>query len=175
MMDGIKKRIMGMVARAVVDSVADSSGLQKIKTEIRSELERFQSYGLTSNPLPGAEMIVLSLGGESGHQIVIAIDDRRYRLTGLQSGEVALYTDEGDYVRLGRNGVMTLNAGSTLKLGGESASDPVMRKSDFDSFLTKYNAHIHPVPGVTTGPGSTSSSPTVSTHVATASTKVKSQ
>jgi phage baseplate assembly protein V len=63
--------------------------------------EQFQNYGFSSAPLPGAEYIVIPVGGNSKHSVVVASEDGRYRLQ-LQDGEVSLYTDEGDYVLMKR-------------------------------------------------------------------------
>lgn len=63
--------------------------------------ELFQHYGFTSAPLAGAEFIALPVGGNSKHTVVVASEDGRYRIQ-LKDGEVALYTDEGDYVHLKR-------------------------------------------------------------------------
>jgi hypothetical protein len=52
--------------------------------EVRDKAERFQDYGFTSNPKRGAEAIVLFPGGQRAHAIIIAVDDRRYRKTGLE-------------------------------------------------------------------------------------------
>ncbi|SDH81370.1 phage baseplate assembly protein V [Pseudomonas flavescens] len=63
--------------------------------------ELMQHYGFTSAPLAGAEYIVLPVGGNSRHSVVIASEDGRYRVK-LADGEVALYTDEGDHIHLKR-------------------------------------------------------------------------
>lgn len=67
--------------------------------------ELFQNYGFSSAPLPGAEYLVVPVGGNSKHAVVVASEDGRYRLT-LQDGEVSLYTDEGDYVHMKRGRVI---------------------------------------------------------------------
>ncbi|MBP5056336.1 phage baseplate assembly protein [Pseudomonas chlororaphis] len=69
--------------------------------------EQFQNYGFSSAPLPGAEYIVIPVGGNSKHSVVVASEDGRYRLQ-LQDGEVSLYTDEGDYVHMKRGRVIEL-------------------------------------------------------------------
>ncbi|WP_064116775.1 phage baseplate assembly protein domain-containing protein [Pseudomonas fluorescens] len=69
--------------------------------------EQFQNYGFSSAPLPGAEFIVIPVGGNSKHTVVVASEDGRYRLQ-LQDGEVSLYTDEGDYVHLKRGRVIEI-------------------------------------------------------------------
>lgn len=63
--------------------------------------ELMQHYGFVSGPLPGAEFIVLPVGGSSSHSVVIASGDGRYRLE-VKDGEVGLYTDEGDFIHMKR-------------------------------------------------------------------------
>ena len=67
--------------------------------------ELFQHYGFSSAPQPGAEYLVIPVGGNSKHAVVVASEDGRYRLR-LQDGEVSLYTDEGDYVHMKRGRVI---------------------------------------------------------------------
>ena len=64
--------------------------------------ERAQQYGITSHPHAGAEVIVVHVGGDRSHPVILACDDRRYRVQGLAGGEVCLYTDEGDKILLKR-------------------------------------------------------------------------
>ena len=89
----------------------DKGGLQTgqvslLEDELRDKVERVQDYGLTSNPLPGAEAITLFVGGNRDHGLIIKVDDRRYRLKGLKGGEVAMYTDEGDFIHFKRDNNM---------------------------------------------------------------------
>ncbi|MFW9266516.1 phage baseplate assembly protein [Pseudomonas sp. NR3] len=69
--------------------------------------ELFQHYGFSSAPLPGAEYLVIPVGGNSKHAIVAASEDARYRIA-LQDGEVSIYTDEGDCVHLKRGRVVEI-------------------------------------------------------------------
>lgn len=122
----LKRRVSLMITRAVIKSVNDAGGIQALqislyKDEIRDQFERFQNYGFTSNPKPGAEACSVFFGGDRGNGIVVAIEDRRYRLRGLESGEVAIYTDEGDKIVLKRNNTIeidthTLNVNATTKV-----------------------------------------------------------
>jgi len=41
------------------------------------------------------------VGGNSKHTVVVASEDGRYRIV-VKDGEVALYTDEGDYIHMKR-------------------------------------------------------------------------
>lgn len=102
------RRIGMAVARAVVKLVTDGGGRQALQAEIlegelREGVERAQNYGLTSNPHPGSDAIIVCVGGSRDQAIAIVVDDRRYRLKPLQAGEVALYDDLGNKVQLLRN------------------------------------------------------------------------
>ena len=104
----IEQRVRGMVSRAIVRLVDDAMKAQELQLELLSDesqngVERFQNYGLTSVPHPGAEALVVFAGGLRSHGVAIAVEDRRYRLTGLSQGEVALFDDLGNRVKLGRN------------------------------------------------------------------------
>lgn len=120
LMAPLKRRILLMVGRAVLHAVDDSLKLQGVqitalKGEVLDNVERFQNYGFTSHPHPGAEAILLALGGIRNHSVVIAIDDRRYRLKGLTEGESALYDDQGQVVYLKRNGLQLEGKNVLLK------------------------------------------------------------
>lgn len=115
----LARRVDNMVARAVVKIVNDSTTmqalqLQVLKGETRDRVERFQEYGFTSVPHPGAEAVVVFAAGDRSHGLIVAVDDRRYRLKGLEQGEVALYTDEGDYIHFKRGGVIEAMAGARI-------------------------------------------------------------
>ncbi len=75
--------------------------------------ELAQHYGFTSAPLAGAEFIALPIGGNSKHVVVIATEDARYRVA-VENGEVALYTDEGDYVHMKRGRVIEVETDTLL-------------------------------------------------------------
>ena len=76
--------------------------------EVKDNLEHFEPYGLTSHPLPGAEGIAAFLGGDRSHGIVLVVSDRRYRIQGMEPGEVAIYTDEGDKIHLKRGRIIDI-------------------------------------------------------------------
>lgn len=110
MMGGLEGRVRGMVARAIVRLVDDARQAQELQLDLLTDesqdaVERFQNYGFTSVPHPGAEVLVVFAGGLRSHGVVLAVEDRRYRLTGLQEGEVALYDDLGNIVKLGREAI----------------------------------------------------------------------
>lgn len=107
LLTNIKSRVLLMVGRGVLKAVADDAAVQVCQAalldgELKSGVERAQNYGLTSVPPVGSVATVLFVGGDRSNGIVISAESRKFRLKGLQAGEVALYTDEGDEIRLKR-------------------------------------------------------------------------
>ena len=95
----IAARVKLMVGRAVLTVINDATKIQSVQIhalagEILDNVERFQNYGFSGHPHPGAEAVLVSLGGMRQHPIVVAVDDRRYRPKGLAEGEVVIYTSE---------------------------------------------------------------------------------
>ena len=182
MVQPVWNRIMMLIARGVLEAVSDDKNLQLVKMDLlegenRDGLERFQNYGFTSNPKPGAEGIILFPSGNREHGIVVCIDDRRFRLKGLKSGEVALYTDEGDFIHFLRGGIIKVKAstkviletplvettakmkvGSDLEVVGKAdvagvvtGSNVVGGGTSLATIKSVFNTHTHPETGVTTG------------------------
>lgn len=149
----LETKIANVVARAVIERVNDAGGLQSLQVGVLEDepvedAENFQAYGLTSKPTAGAEAVLLFPNGDRSHPLVIAVDDRRYRLTGLADGEVALYSEHGQTVHLKADGSVEVT-GTEVRLAADDADDPVIRKSDLDQFISTYNGHTHQV--ATTG------------------------
>ncbi len=129
----LARRLDGLVSRGTLSrGVDDAAKLQSAQVRgldgADDQVERFQQYGLSSAPLQGAEVVVVNIGGASDHQVIIACDDRRYRLRGLEAGEVALYDDQEQVVILSRDGV-EIRTPHEIRLG-EGASLGVARAGD---------------------------------------------
>lgn len=119
LLEPMRRQVRNLVARAVVSLVNDGAKMQTLqlgvlKGETRETVERFQNYGLTSVPLAGAECVVLFRNGVRDHPLAIAVDDRRYRPTGLEAGEVELYHYVGDYIRLKNGRIIEVVAGAKV-------------------------------------------------------------
>lgn len=102
LMGPVWRRIRLLVSRGVLKLVNDSLKLQGVQVSLLGGepawAERFQEYGYTSHPHPGAEAIVAAVGGARAHLVALAIDDRRYRVKQLAPGEVAMYDDLGNVI-----------------------------------------------------------------------------
>lgn len=103
-----------MPFRARLNSIDSSGKVQTIQAEGLAKetlqgLELLQQYGFTSTPLPGTMAVVIPVGGKTSHGIVVATEHGSYRLAGLESGEVALYTDEGAKIVLKRGKIIEVD------------------------------------------------------------------
>lgn len=109
-LDGILGRVRGMIARGIVAAIDDDSAMQLLQLrllsgEIGGRIERVGQYGFTFHPKPGAVHVTLFVGGFRDHGIAVAVDDPRFRPTGLEEGEVCVYDDLGQKVYLKRTGI----------------------------------------------------------------------
>ena len=153
LMRPLRNRVVGMISRAVLESVDDSTKMQLVKLSIlkgvdRSGVEHFQEYGFTSVPLAGAEAVVISPQGNTEHLIALTIGDRRFRLKSLAPGEVALYTDEGDKIHFKRGGKIQIFS-DNVEIG-KAALEKIVNG---ETFQTLFNAHTHTGNlGIPTGP-----------------------
>lgn len=115
------RRLGNLLARGVVSVVNAAAKMQVLQVkllagEAKAGLEHFEPYGFTAHPHAGAEALAVFLDGDRSHGIVIVTPDRRYRLTGLAAGEVALYTDEGDKIVLKRGNVIEITAATKVRM-----------------------------------------------------------
>lgn len=86
--------------------IAQVSGLSD---EVLQEVENIQHFGFTSNPPPGTEAVILPLGGDSSHGIVIATENGAYRIKSLAPGEVAIYNQSGASITLKNGKVIAID------------------------------------------------------------------
>lgn len=117
--------LKSVMARGTVVLAAAGRMMQTLQVkltagELKDGVEHFEPYGFTSNPLAGAEVLTLFLNGDRSHGVVVVAADRRYRIKELKSGEVAIYTDEGDKVHFKRGRVIDIET-ETLNIKATTA------------------------------------------------------
>ncbi len=122
----IHRRLLWLLSFGKINEVDDAKSRQSLQLtllnhELCDQIERFQEYGLTSHPHPEAECLIGCLSGSRDHPIAFSVDDKRYRLKNLAQGEVAIYTDEGDFIHLKRGNAMSIKT-KTLSIKAESVA-----------------------------------------------------
>nr|BFD40008.1 phage baseplate assembly protein V [Pseudomonas sp. FFPRI_1] len=156
-----------LLARGTVVLAHSANKLQSLQMrltagEVNDDMEHFEPYGFTSNPLAGAEGIATFLGGDRSHGVVLVVADRRYRLKALAAGEVAIYTDEGDKIHFKRGRVIDIDT-ATLNIRASSAvtiDSPTLSMSgkivsQGDQVAAGISQINHAHSGVQPGPGQT--------------------
>lgn len=119
--------VQNMISRCTL-ALANAKGkLQQLQIrmlagEVKDAVEHLEPYGFTSCPHPGAEGVAVFPGGDRSHGVVVVIADRRFRLQGLEAGEVALFTDEGDKIHFERGRKITMET-ATLTINASTAVD----------------------------------------------------
>lgn len=126
-----KRMLHGLVARGVVILANVACKMQELQLalldgETSDQVEHFEPYGFTSRPHPGAEAVALHVGGDRAHCVAVVVADRRFRLQGLQAGEVALFTDEGDSLVFKRGGEIHITSGTVRTSGTVIAEGDVI-------------------------------------------------
>jgi len=163
-MSRLSDRIMLMVAKAVVRLVNDSGQHQLLQLallhgETRDDATRIQNYGVSSHPPAGSAAVAIFPGGNRDHPIVIAVEDRNARPRGLKRGEVIVYDDKGQSIRLTRDGIVINGGGkpvtitNTPKVRAETdlleVTGDIRDRCDgdgrtMDGMRSVYNGHRHP-------------------------------
>ncbi|HHC6515878.1 TPA: phage baseplate assembly protein V [Vibrio parahaemolyticus] len=110
----IRRRVVGMVSRALVTGVIEDLQRQNLQVKIHSDescdnIERFQNYGFSSHPTQGTEAILAALGGNVGNLVALAVEDKKVRPQG-EVGDVFLYHLEGHNIRLTKDGKIIVTA-----------------------------------------------------------------
>jgi len=117
----IRRRVAVMVNRAVVSLVHDAHKMQELQLRVLAGetidgTEHYQPFGHTAHPVPGAEAVLLAVGGDRSHSIAVVVDDRRYRPTDLAEGESQLYNAFGEQVYLREDGTIAVDARSKVEV-----------------------------------------------------------
>lgn len=91
--------------RGTLNLVKSADNIQKAQVsgladETLQDVELMQQFGLTSVPPAGTQVVVLPMGGETTHSIVIATENGSVRVKNLKSGETAVYDESGSTIIL---------------------------------------------------------------------------
>lgn len=120
-LERLYRRVLGLVLRGRLTLIDDTKAAQLVQVkfksdDIRDKLPRVQDFGVTSVPLPGADVIVVNLAGERSNGVVIAVNDQARRPTGLQAGDVCVYDGHGHTVRFTSAGIFVEGGSDTISV-----------------------------------------------------------
>lgn len=153
MMEPLQRKLRMLVGRAVIRLMSDAvtAQVEGLADEVRDAAEVFQQYGFRSMPLPGAEGILLSLGGNRDHTVMVCVGDRRYNATVLASGECVMEDHMGKAVHFKLDGSIEVTATTKVRVLAplvESTGD-IRDLCDGDGITMAqmraiFNGHTHP-------------------------------
>jgi phage baseplate assembly protein V len=173
-------RLRSLVELAEVKLAVEAKKLRELQLSILgrltpSDYPHAEPYGFTARPHEGAEAVVINIAGDKSDPLVIQVMDRRYRLQTLETGEVAIYDDQGAYVTLTRTGIelepataQEIRLGSGATLGVARAADSTVIDATTDTVFLAWMASVSTVLGLT-------APPTVSGKITGFSSKVKAE
>ena len=103
----IIRRIMMLAGISRITSQNDAGPVQQAQIQdplnVRSDTLRFAEFGFSSGLPPGTDVVTLSLGGDRSSQIIVASNHNGLRFVNLKPGEVVVYNQWGQYVKLTEN------------------------------------------------------------------------
>lgn len=114
----IARRIKMLVQRSVLTRVKYDGKIRLLQVKVPggqelADIEHLEPFGFTSHAPAGAECLVLAFGGNGSHSVGLQVGDRRYRMV-IEEGDVAIYNQNADYLRLKNDGTATLKSSTKV-------------------------------------------------------------
>ncbi|EMW2413739.1 phage baseplate assembly protein V [Escherichia coli] len=142
----VTRGIRLLFGRGVLTGTHDELKMQNVQLtgmdgETFDDVERPQQYGQISVPLPGAETFFACLGGQRDQAVVLVVEDRRSRPTGLTAGDTGVYHHEGHRIRLTKDGRIIVTC-KTLEIYADEGVQVDTPEATFTGNVT-VNKNLH--------------------------------
>ena len=132
--DAVRQAFRGRLSATQTGNTLATTQVQGLAGETLQEVEQMQQFGFTSHAPAGSEVIVLPLGGDTTHGIVIASEHGSFRLKNLQGGEVAVYDQSGSSV--------VLRQGRLIEMDCDNLVIRASQKVAIDSPMVEASAQV---------------------------------
>ena len=93
--DTVRAAFRGKITLVVSSEPVQRVQLSGLADETLQDLEHLQEFGFTSNPPEGTEAVVIPLGGNTSHGVIVATQHGSFRVKNLKPGETAIFSSEG--------------------------------------------------------------------------------
>ena len=163
MFERMRMRIFNLVSRATVSTSTTGArgatvGIKALQGDDRDGAEYFEPYGIAGAVPVGSEGVALAIGGSNDQVIVVCASNKGGTPAGRLPGEVDIYSQHGQRIRLHADGSISLLQGSagTVYLGTDvnPAAPAANRNGDLVSgstelltWITNVTAVLNVVPG----------------------------
>ena len=112
--DGIRQAFRGKLTLTQSGEPIQRVQVSGLADETLQDIEQLQQFGFTSHAPANTDVIVIPLGGDTSHGIVIASEHGSFRVKNLQSGEVAVYDESGSSIVLKRGKLIEINCDNLI-------------------------------------------------------------
>ncbi|CDF98869.1 Putative Phage baseplate assembly protein V [Avibacterium paragallinarum JF4211] len=102
-LNGVRQAFRGMLNLVKSTDNIQKTQVSGLADETLQDVELMQHFGFTSVPPAGTQAVIIPIGGQTSHGIVIATENGAFRVKNLQDGEVAIYDQSGSTIML-KNG-----------------------------------------------------------------------
>jgi phage gp45-like len=180
-LEALKTRVLMLLVRGLVnrsrypkgEEEASEKGftqllqIRGLSGEVLGDVEYLEPYGFTSRVQqadPGAEHLAVSIAGDRARTVALVVRNRKFGIK-VKPGEVALFDDTGQVVRLHQDGRLELKALASLRVNspnlqvtvlnltfngtiiGDTVQDGSETTPTLQSIRDKFNTHTHPGSG----------------------------
>ena len=113
--------------RGVLHLVKSADNIQKVQAsgladETLQDVELMQQFGFTSVPPANTQAVILPIGGQTTHGIVIATENCSFSVKNLQGGDVAVYDESGSSIVLKKGRLIEIDC-DVLKINAATKVD----------------------------------------------------
>ncbi|UPG86861.1 phage baseplate assembly protein V [Luteibacter aegosomatis] len=111
----IVRRVLATIGRGRVTSSRDDGPAQLVQAklgplEVRDNTPRLAEFGFTSRPPPGADAVLVFIGGDRSNGVIIATGDQGSRPRNLEVGETKIYDLFGRFIHFTKDGGIVIEA-----------------------------------------------------------------
>ena len=93
--DTVRAAFRGKITLVVSSEPVQRVQLGGLADESLQDLEHLQEFGFSSNPPAGSDAVVIPLGGNTSHGVIVATQHGSFRVKNLKPGETAIFSSEG--------------------------------------------------------------------------------
>ena len=104
--DTMRAAFRGKITLVVSSEPIQRVQLNGLADEVLQELEHLQEFGFASNPPEGSEAVVIPLGGDTTHGVIVATQHGSFRIKNLNPGETAIFSQDGAKIVIKRGKII---------------------------------------------------------------------
>lgn len=172
-MNVVRKVFLGKSNYVDTSKPVQKAQINGLADETLNEIDVMQQFGFTSHLPADTQVVVVPIGGTTSGAVIVASENKTYRVLNLEEGEVAIYDKSGSTITLKKGKVVNINCdklnitcsdmkidSSTLSItsetthtgnmnftGAVSASGEISSQTDLKSGARSFNSHVHKLAG----------------------------